>query len=177
MERNERKRQFLKWLISNYQHSNPSVNYLLQFLSTNSELMNNILFSEGAKYAPRGIYISFNSNTKLPFIYYKDQLSYTLSDQAFHDIRLNHRFSKQDFYVELDIPHLYQQLYRFDVFEDNPYIPGNLQFLVDLEDSLYQISLETKLSLLNKGLNTALEKYDFDKVSYYLTQIKKLKGE
>ncbi|MGO1677537.1 MAG: YpiB family protein, partial [Ruoffia tabacinasalis] len=43
MERNERKRQFLKWLISNYQHSNPSVNYLLQFLSTNSELMNNIL--------------------------------------------------------------------------------------------------------------------------------------
>ena len=36
-KRNERKRQFLKWLISNYQHSNRSVNYLLQFLSTNSE--------------------------------------------------------------------------------------------------------------------------------------------
>src|SRR5699024_12306449 len=103
MERNERKRQFLKWLISNYQHSNPSVNYLLQFLSTNSELMNNILFTDGAKYASRGIYISFNTNTKLPFIYYKDQLSYTLRDQAFPDIRLNNRVFKQVCSSEVDM--------------------------------------------------------------------------
>lgn len=177
MERNERKRQFLKWLTSNYQHSNPSVNYLLQFLSTNAELMNNIRFSEGAKYAPRGIYISFKPNTQLPFIYYKDQLSYTLSDQAFHDIRLNNKFSKLDFYVEVNIPHLYQELYRFDVFEDNPYVPENLQYLKQLEHDLYKISFETKLSLLKRDLNVALEKHDFDNASYILNQIEKLKGE
>lgn len=177
MEINERKLLFLKWLIANYRHVNPSVNYLLQFLSTNQDLVKYIHFSEGVKYAPRGIYISFQETSQIPFIYYKDKLSYTLCEQAFHDIRLNNRQSKENFYLEINIPHLYQELYRFDVFADNPYIPENVIYLEQLERNLYQFSLDAKLLLLKKNLDRALEKHNFEEVSYYLNQIEKLKGE
>lgn len=177
MEKDERKRQFLLWLTTHYKHSNPSVNYLLHFLSTNSELMKYIKFSEGVKYSPRGIYISYQANSTLPFIYYKDKLSYTLSDQAFHDIRLNNKLYRHDFYVELNIPNLYQELFRFDIFEENPYVPENIRSLQELENNLYQIAIEAKLKILNKNLNKALQDHNFDEVTYYLSQIEKLKGE
>ncbi|XJS11587.1 YpiB family protein [Aerococcaceae bacterium WGS1372] len=177
MEKDERKRQFLLWLTMNFKHQNASVNYLLIYLSKHLELMKSLKFSEGAKYAPRGIYISYQTNSSLSFIYYKDQLSFTLSDQAFHDIRLNHRVYQNDFYVELNIPNSYQELYRFDIFEENPYVPENIRALKYLEDQLLQISIEAKLNILHQNLNKALLEHNFDEVTYYLSQIEKLKED
>lgn len=177
MEKDERKRQFLIWLTMHYKHSNASVNYLLTYLSNHVDMMKHIKFSDGVKYSPRGIYISYQSHSTLPFIYYKDKLSYTLSEQAFHDIRLNHRLYRHDFYIELNIPNLYQELYRFDIFEENPYVPENIRALQYLEDNLYQLAIEAKLNILNKNLNKALQDHNFDEVTYYLNQIEKLKGE
>lgn len=177
MDMNKRKQQFLRWLVSNYDHKNPSVNFLIQFLSTHEDLMSHIRFSEDVKYAPRGIYISYQENSSLPFIYYKDQLSYTLSDQAFHDIRLNQRLYRQDFYIELNMPHMYQELYRFDIFEPNPYLPENIEAVQEMEEALYQITVEAKVKVLKKDLDKALEQHNFEEVNYFLNQIEKLKGE
>lgn len=177
MEKNERKRQFLIWLTTHYKHQNASVNYLLSFLSKHVDLMKYLKFSEGVKYAPRGIYISYQTHSTLPFIYYKDQLSYTLSDQAFHDIRLNHRLYRHDFYIELNIPSLYQELFRFDIFEENPFLPENIRALQNMEDQLHQLSIEAKLNILHQNLNKALIEHKFDEVTYYLSQIEKLKDD
>lgn len=177
MEKNERKRQFLIWLTTHHKHKNASVNYLLSFLSKHIDLLEYLKFSEGVKYAPRGIYISYQTNSTLPFIYYKDQLSYTLSDQAFHDIRLNQRLYRHDFYIELNILNLYQELFRFDIFEENPFLPENIRALQNMEEQLQQLSIEAKLNLLHQNLNRALLEHKFDEVTYYLSQIEKLKDD
>lgn len=177
MDMNERKQQFIRWLLDNYKHSNPSVNYLLQFLSTHTEYLPKIRFSEAVKYAPRGIYISYQNNSPEPFIYYKDHFSYSLSDQAFHDLRLNNQFNKQDFYIEFNIPDLYKELYRFDVFEDNPYIPEDDKDLQKFERVLYELSFEAKVMNLKVELDKALEEHNFEEADFILKQIEILKGE
>lgn len=177
MDINERKIKFIRWILSNFQHANPSVNYLLEFLSSHKEYMPNIRFSEAVKYAPRGIYISYQNNSPIPFIYYKDQFSYTFSDQAFHDMRLNNKLAKDDFYFEFNIPNSYKELFLFDVFEENPYIPKDDKAQEDLEIELNNISINARITYLRQELDQALEKHNFEKASYILNEIESLKGE
>ncbi|MDO4775257.1 MAG: YpiB family protein [Aerococcaceae bacterium] len=177
INRNQRKRQFIQWLLANYQHVNPSVTYLLHYLMTQPHYIDSIAFSERVKYAPRGIYISYQNNTETPFMYFKDKLSYTLSEQAFHDLRLNQQFTKEIFYVEINIPEFYQQLYALDLFVENPYAPTDDEWEAQAEWTLRRISLVAEIKQLNQQLNQALEANDFELASLYLKQMEQRKGE
>lgn len=177
MNINDRKLKFIRWILSNYQHANPSVNFLLEYLSSHEEYLSQIHFSEAVKYAPRGIYISYQNNSPLPFIYYKDQFSYTFSDQAFHDMRLNNKLNKQDFYIEFNIPNSYEELFHFDVFEENPFLPQDNQTLNAFEAELTDISINAKIQYLRQELDLALERHNFEKASFILNEIESLKDE
>lgn len=174
---NDRKRDFLHWLLDNYEHANPSVTYLLNVLLSNDDILKSVVFSEAAKYAPRGIYISYQDNSAVPFVYYKDQLSYTMSEQAFHDLRLNQRYDNHTFYLEFNIPHLYDMLYRYDVFEENPYLPERDNQSAILEDLLYDVSYKAKLRQVRIDLDQALETHDFEMAEYCLRLIELIQGE
>ncbi|WP_028125776.1 YpiB family protein [Eremococcus coleocola] len=173
MSQNENKRAFIEWLMQHYRHANPSVNYLLKYIASQPNLLNRIEFSENCKYAPRGLYISYYRNSDQPFVYYKDQLSYTLSEQAFHDLRMSGRFDEPVYYIELNIPNLYQELMKFDVFEENPFTPQeNNQ--ADLDEYLFEMSFQAKMTELQAGINRALEVNNFEEVDYLLKQIEDL---
>lgn len=177
LSQNQRKRQFIDWLLNRYQHVNPAVTYLLNFLMTQPHVIDQIAFSEHVKYAPRGIYISYQNHTTVPFVYYKDQLSYTQCEQAFHDIRLNMQFEKKTYYVELNIPDMYQQLYQWDVFDENPYLPQDDDLIASTESQLERLSIEANILHLKEKMDVSLEKHQFEEVSYYLKQIELLRGE
>lgn len=177
LNQNQRKRQFIEWLLKRYQHVNPAVTYLLNYLMTEPHVIDQIAFSEHAKYAPRGIYISYQNHTTVPFVYYKDQLSYTQCEQAFHDMRLNLKFEKKMYYVELNIPDMYQQLYHWDVFDENPYLPQDDDLLALTEHQLERLSIEANILYLKEKMDASLEKHQFEEVSYYLKQIELLRGE
>lgn len=173
---NQRKRQFLQWVLERYRHEDPAVTYLLQFLMTQPDYIEHIVFSEQVKYAPRGIYISYQTNTAVPFVYFKDKLSYTRSEQAFHDIRLNQLFTKETFYIELNIPDFYAQLYARDLFTENPYAPVDETLVTSLDSALYQMSYQVELRHLNEQLNMALEERDFEAANQLAQRIEQLKG-
>lgn len=177
INQNQRKRKFLQWLLSSYKHVNPSVTYLLNFLMTQPNLIDTIAFSEHVKYAPRGIYISYQQNTAVPFVYFKEKLSYTLSEQAFHDLRLNQQFSNETFYLEVNIPDYFQQLYALDLFVENPFAPEDENLDLQAEHELKKICLEAEIVQLNQKLNSALEENDFETASICLKQIEQRKGE
>lgn len=178
INRNQRKREFLKWLLNNYHHENPSVDYLLNYLMTQPDIISIISFSDKVKDTPRGIYISFQNNDKQSFVYYKDHLKYTSSDQAFHDLRFSHRFADDVFYIEVDIPDMYQKLYYFDVFDENPYKKNQANDLnEELDNKLNEISHSTGIKMLKQEIDRALDNNQFEKVEYYLTQLEKLRGK
>lgn len=177
INQNQRKRQFIQWLLAHYQHANPAVTYLLHYLMTQPNYINQIAFSEHVKYAPRGIYISYEQNTPMPFAYYKDKRSYTLSEQAFHDLRLNQQFAKEMFYVEINIPDYYAQLYALDLFEENPFMPVDSEWEYQAEMSIHRIQLVAEINHLNQQLNQALEENDFDFAAECLRQMEQRKGE
>lgn len=174
---NQRKRQFIDYILQKYHHVNPTVTYLLNFLKTQPEIINYVVFTENVKYTPRGIYISYKQNTQVPFVYYKDQLSYTLCEQAFHDIRLNTKFEQEKFYLEFNTPDYFQQLYYLDIFEENPFMPQNDDLILKTDVHLERLSIEATIKQLSKKLDSALERHQFEQVSYYLKQIEQLRGE
>lgn len=174
---NQRKRQFIDYVLQKYHHVNPTVTYLLNFLKTQPDIINSIVFTENVKYTPRGIYVSYQQNTQVPFVYYKDQLSYTLCEQAFHDIRLSTKFENQIFYLEFNTPDYFQQLYYLDIFEENPFMPQDDELILKTDAHLERLSIEATIQQLNKKLDGALDKHQFEQVNYYWKQIEQLRGE
>lgn len=177
MEENINKQNFLKWLLLTYKHSDPSVNFLIDFLASNPNILKLVRFSDAAKYAPRGLYISYKVQERHPFIYYKDNHSYSQSEQAFHDIRLNAFRLTEPIFIEVDIPEKYQEMYRFDVFEENPYIPRDNAVEEGIQQMLDNYSYEGRLKYLKDCLDRSLESQNYEESEYYLNQIQQLKGE
>lgn len=177
VNKNQRKREFLTWLLTNFQHENPTVNYLLNYLRVQPDLIQYIHFSENVKYTPRGIYISYQQNTAVPFLYYKNKLSYTSCEQAFHDLRLNAQFTKERFYVELNIPNYYMQTSVIDIFEENPYYPLHEELSESLEEDLHLINQSVRLNQLRQSLDEALDAAQFETADYLINQIEQIKDD
>lgn len=177
INRNQRKRQFLDWLIKHFKHQNPVVNQFLYFLMTEPNCIQYITFTEQSHYTPRGIYISYHTKSNQPFVYYKDFRKYTLCEQAFHDFRLNYQVNRDQFYLEIDIPNVYAVLYKFDIFEENPYLPKDEQFEENTDVFLEQLTLDVQIKIWRQKIDEGLSKHNYEQVEYYLQLIEKAKGE
>lgn len=173
-ERNQRKRDLLQWIVNNFVHENPSINYLINYISENEELLDRIEFSDASRYAPRGLYISYVRNQQNPFIYFKNQLSYTQSEQAFHDLRLNAQRNNTVFYVEFDLPNINEVLYQANLFVENPYRPEDDQTR-RLHAYLMKMSGKAALSYYQQQINESLAANKFELTDYYVNKIEALK--
>ncbi|WP_124057429.1 YpiB family protein [Vaginisenegalia massiliensis] len=174
---NQRKREFLAWLLQTYQHVDPAVNYLLTYIVNQPHLIHWLHFSEEVKYCPRGIYISYQQFTAVPFVYFKDQRSYQQSEQAFHDLRLMMMVNPQPFYIELNMPNYFAALYRFDIFEENPYLPINRQEIEAFDQVFNHFSIQGRIRFLRQELDQALGHQELLLAEQYLDQIDLLEGE
>lgn len=177
MASNENKRQFIEWLIKNFKHVHPTVNFLMKYLASHPELLDRIEFSDASKYAPNGLFISYQENPMNPFVYYKGPHKYTDSNQAFHDIRLNQLRDDITYYIELDIPNYYQEVFSFDIYKNNPYIPAEDHQLDQLDYYLTQLSSQTKLKDLEQQFDQAIERSSFEEAEALLKQIHAIRGE
>lgn len=177
INRNQRKRQFLQWLLQHFKHADIQVNQLIRYLMSEPNGIEYVVFTEASHYTPRGIYISYKTKTDRPFVYYKDHLQYSSCEQAFHDFRLNTKINRAPYYFEIDIPNVYLVMSEFDVFEDNPYLPedqGLEQVLSQGLDLLsYQVQVKKWRELIDEGL---LSK-NYEQVEYYLQLLEKEKRD
>lgn len=177
INRNQRKRQFLQWLLQHFRHNNPVVNQFIHYLMTEPNCVQYVTFTEAAHFSPRGIYISYRTQTDTPFMYYKQHRQFPLCEQAFHDFRLNAKMSKEQFYFEIDIPNVYSVLYQFDVFEENPYLPVPDDFEETNDEWLSDLSRDMQINFWRTKIDESLEQHNYEMVEYYLQLIEKAKGE
>lgn len=170
------KRQFIQWLLENYRHENPGVDFLLDYISQDPSLLKYVEFTDQASYAPRALYVSYLLDAHQPFVYYKDHKSFVLSDQAFHDIRLNSQGQKEVFFIEIDIPNIYEALMSFGILADNPYRPQDQGYEAGLDDMLNQWSLTGQTHFLKKSMDTALDEKDYALAEALLNRLENIRG-
>lgn len=177
INRNQRKRQFLEWLLQHFKHANPEVNQFLYYLMTEPNGIQYVKFTETSHFTPRGVYISYKTKTDQPFLYYKQHQQYQSCQQAFHDFRLNLHMGNETFYFEIDIPNVYLVLYEFDVFEENPYLPSEGGLEDDLYQALDQLAQEVKVKEWRRLIDEGLLNKNYEQVEYYLQLIEKEKRD
>lgn len=176
---NQRKREFIAWVLQHYTHANQHVNYLLHFLMTQPDYIQYIQFSSQVQYANRGILISYREQAEHPFIYYKDRYAYFLPEQAFHDLRMNIQFNqhKTPTYIELDLPDYEHAATLFDVYEDNEEAPLDLNWLETIETSLLSLQRQTLNLQLRDEINEALDAHDYERANQLMQQLRQTEGD
>lgn len=177
INRNQRKRQFIQWLLEHFRHSNEEVNQFLYYLMTEPQAITYVAFTEASHYTPNGIYISYKTKTDTPFVYYKQHKQFFLPEQVFHDFRLNMQVRQEPFYFEIDIPNIYLVLYEFNVFDENPYLPPNPNVESFLSQDLDTLSRQVRLKQLREKIDQSLLEKDYAQVEYYLELLEQEKGE
>lgn len=116
------KRDFVKWLLRNYQLKRRESVWILNYLMSHEELLENVHFVEGVEHCPRGMMISTTSSSGAPFRFYKGTIVSADAEKSFHDMRLH---PDQPMYIELKFPDKMRVPEFLAVLEDNPYVPMN----------------------------------------------------
>ncbi|WP_439022664.1 YpiB family protein [Bacillus thuringiensis] len=125
----EKKREFIKWFLNNFQSKWRESVWVLNYVMSHDQLMKKVHFVENARgnYS-RAIFISTTCVETKPFVFYRNGSPGTDPDKAFQHIRHNR---DEDIYIELN-------------FADKYKYP---QYLKVLEG---EVSDETKLSLTER---------------------------
>lgn len=174
------KRDFVKWFLKNYQLKRRESVWILNYLMSHEELLENVHFVEGVEHCPRGMMISTTSSSGAPFRFYKGTIVSADAEKSFHDMRLH---PNEPMYVELKFPDHARVPEFLAVLEDNPYVPMNeewkkmdqdtAEFVVDSSIRSYQ------LQVLENQIDQALDEGDraqFEKLSRdYQTLVNQIK--
>lgn len=149
---NVKKKQFLKWLTTNFDLKRRESLWILDYLFNHDIMLEKTHFVEQVEKAPRGIYMSVRDDHKPAFRFYKNGHTFKDAMQAFHEIRLNW---SSPLYIEVDFENAWDSPEYLAVLEDNPNakwndnVPEELVELMD--DSLtYETLLIVREELLDE---------------------------
>lgn len=118
------KKDFIRWFLNHYQLKRRECVWILNYLMSHDQLMENVHFVEQAQYCPRGLIMSTHCVEKVPFRFYKENVMTTDAEKSFHDIRLNR---EEDIFIQLNF-HASNQAHQYvAVLEENPFMPKHLQ--------------------------------------------------
>lgn len=117
------KKTFVRWFLKNYQLKRRECVWILNYLLSNDELLENIHFVEEAHYCPRAIVMSTVDSTGVPFRFYKGNIMTGDAEKAFHDLRLH---PEEKMYIQINFPNVPPSSNFLAVLEENPFIPKNL---------------------------------------------------
>ena len=158
------KKVFIRWFLKNFQLKRREGVWILNYLLSNDELLENVHFVEEAHYCPRAIVMSTVDTTSIPFRFYKENIMTSDAEKSFHELRLN---AQQSMYVQLNFPNIPPDPVYLAVLEENPYIPKDVMVSVKdriaaeklLENSLYDFQVQQLL----KEIDAALDAGDKDR--------------
>lgn len=83
------KKTFVRWFLKNFQLKRRECVWILNYLLSNDNLLENIHFVEEAHYCPRAIVMSSVDSNGVPFRFYKGNIMTSDAEKSFHDLRLH----------------------------------------------------------------------------------------
>ncbi|WP_408022386.1 MULTISPECIES: ReoY family proteolytic degradation factor [Solibacillus] len=117
------KKLFIRWFLKNFQLKRREGVWILNYLLSNDELLENVHFVDEAHYCPRSIVMSTIETTSIPFRFYKENIMTSDAEKAFHDLRIN---AHESIYFQLNFPSIPPDPLYLAVLEENPYVPKDL---------------------------------------------------
>ncbi|TFE03078.1 ReoY family proteolytic degradation factor [Jeotgalibacillus salarius] len=171
----DEKKDFIKWFLQNYQLKKRESVWIMNYLLSHDQLIENLHFVEDARYCPRGIVMSASCTDEVPFRFYKGHVMTTDAEKSFHDIRL-HR--DEDLYVQLNFDSSYSSYQYAAVLEENPFTPKEIH-LTEREKEMAEQFLsdsiaENQRSQLMKKIDEALDHQDKDQFRQLTEMLKSL---
>jgi uncharacterized protein YpiB (UPF0302 family) len=118
------KKEFLQWFLSEYQLKRRECVWILNYLMSRENVMENVHFVDKSMYCPRGMIMSTHCVDDAPFRFYKENVVTTDPEKTFHDIRLN---QQDELYIQLNFKECNTSPNYVAVLEENPFIPKHLQ--------------------------------------------------
>lgn len=173
----ENKQHFVRWFLKNYQLKRREGVWILNFLLTNDNIMENVHFVENVQNCPRAMVMSTVDDDHVPFCFYKRAIMSTDAEKAFHDLRMN---PHEPMYIQLNFSMLYPHMEYLAVLEDNPYSPekiaqreqDELTITQLLDESLFTFQREQLLQAIDEALDQG-DKARFLQLSQQLNQLQK----
>ena len=171
------KKTFIQWFLKNYQLKKRESVWILNYILNHNQILKNIHFVRHVKFCPRGIVITSQCSTEVPFRFYKNHLVTTDAEKSFHDIRLN---QDEALYIQLNFKKANQNPYYASVMEENPYVPEDY-FITNkdkvlakriLERTLFESKKKRLLADIDKALDE-LDQEQFMKLSEELNKLEK----
>jgi len=171
------KKSFIQWFLKHYQLKKRESVWILNYILNHNQILENIHFVRDVKFCPRGIVITSQCSTEVPFRFYKNHLVTTDAEKSFHDIRLN---QDEALYIQLNFKKANQSPYYASVMEENPYVPEDY-FITNkdkvlakklLDKTLFESKKRKLLADIDKALDE-LDQDQFMKLSKELNNLEK----
>jgi uncharacterized protein YpiB (UPF0302 family) len=155
------KKEFVRWFLKRYKLKRRECVWILNYLLSHEQILQNVHFTDEAHYCPRAMIISTTKSESIPFRFYKGNLMTADAEKSFHDLRLH---EDEKMYIQLNFPNNHSCPHYASVREENPFLPSYLQVSeMDrktaerlVEESIAAMTKET----LMKGINEALDTND-----------------
>ena len=170
------KKLFIRWFLKNFQLKRREGVWILNYLLSNDELLENVHFVEDAHYCPRAIVMSTVDTTSIPFRFYKENIMTSDAEKSFHELRLN---ARQSMYLQLNFPNIPPDPLYLAVLEENPYVPKDRLISEKdritaeklLKNSLYNFQEQQLLNEIDEALDAG-DKDRFFELSNLLQELK-----
>lgn len=151
--------------------------WILNYILNHRQVLEKVHFVRDVKFCPRGIVITSQCSSEVPFRFYKNHLVTTDADKSFHDIRLN---QNEELYIQLNFSKSHQHSYYASILEENPYVPND--YFVTKKDKLLakkildQTVFDYRKKSLQIKIDQALDELDQEKFIELSNQLKELES-
>lgn len=155
------KKDFVRWFLKRYKLKRRECVWILNYLLSHEQLLQNVHFTDEAHYCPRAMVISTMNSESIPFRFYKGNLMTADAEKSFHDLRLH---PEEKMYIQLNFPNSHSCPQYASVREENPFLPVELQVSARdrkiAERLLEESAASMSLDLLMKRVDEALDAND-----------------
>ena len=170
------KEDFVRWFLKRYKLKRRECVWILNYLLSHEQLLQNVHFTDEAHYCPRAMVISTTNSESIPFRFYKGNLMTADAEKSFHDLRLH---PEEKMYIQLNFPNSHACPQYAMVREENPYLPDDLQVSERdrkiaeqlLEESAATMSLE----MLMRRVDEALDENDRERFLVLSSMLNEMK--
>ena len=155
------KKEFVRWFLKRYKLKRRECVWILNYLLSHEQILQNVHFTDEAHYCPRAMIISTTKSESIPFRFYKGNLMTADAEKSFHDLRLH---EDEKMYIQLNFPNSHSCPQYASVREENPFLPSYLQ-VSEIDRKTAERLVEESIAAMTtknlmKGINEALDTND-----------------
>jgi len=151
------KKKFIRWFLKHYELKKRECNWILEYLLTDTLLLNNVHFVTQAEHCPRAIIMSTVCSDEISFRFHKKHVITIDLDKSFHDLRLN---KHRPMYMQINFYNSNQHPLYIAILEENPFVPEHSEIKrrdwMVAEQILEKTLIESRRALLKKQIDHSL---------------------